>query len=232
MVTRRAQTVAAPPRFFPPPASADAGGLVGVGGELSPEWLLDAYRHGIFPWPLSDGLLAWWSPDPRAVIEFDRFCPSHRLLRTCRNGHFEIAIDRDFSGVLTGCATAQERRHGTGLTPDMRKAYVRLHQLGIAHSVEAWDRGQLVGGVYGLALGGMFAAESMFYFERDASKVALVALVNHVQARGFQLLDIQQLTPHTQRLGASQISRKQFLARLTAAIELPVSFAGGCPGPV
>lgn len=207
------------PRYFPPAASADAAGLIGIGGQLSSEWLLDAYHHGIFPWPLSDGLLAWWSPDPRAVIEFADFRPSRRLLRTCRSGHFEIARDRDFPGVISGCGTAQQRTEGTWITPEMHAAYLRLHELGYAHSVEAWRAGRLVGGVYGLAIGAYFAAESMFYQERDASKVALVALVDHLRGQGFQLLDIQQLTPHTARFGASTIPRATFLDRLRAALD-------------
>ena len=214
------------PRFFPPAEHSDTAGLVRVGGELSTAWLIDAYRHGIFPWPLTDGTLAWWSPDPRAVIEFDRFRPSRRLLRTYRSGRFETARDRDFRGVITACATAHGRERGTWLTPAMRSAYSELHDLGIVHSVEAWRNGLLVGGVYGVALGGYFAAESMFYHERDASKVALVALVEHLQERGFQLLDIQQLTPHTERLGASAIPREEFLTRLHGALAAAVDFTG------
>src|SRR5690242_8718303 len=118
---------AAPPRYFPRPDSTDAAGLVGIGGELNTEWLLDAYTHGIFPWPLSDGLLAWWSPDPRAVFEFDQFRPSRRLLRRVRSGQFEIAYNRDFAGVLHGCATAQQRDGHTWLTAEMQTAYLRLH---------------------------------------------------------------------------------------------------------
>jgi len=215
---------AASPRYFPRPELTDTAGLVGIGGELNSEWLLDAYTHGIFPWPLSDGLLAWWSPDPRAVFEFDRFQPSRRLLRTFRSGRFEIVRNRDFAGVLTGCATAQDREGHTWLTAEMQVAYTRLHRQGIAHSVEAWQGGELAGGVYGVSIGGYFAAESMFYRVRDASKVALVALVQHLAERGYQLLDIQQLTPHTARLGATEIPRAQFLERLRAAQTAPVTF--------
>jgi leucyl/phenylalanyl-tRNA--protein transferase len=225
MVGSNRASVSSRPRFFPPAEGADAAGLVGVGGELSPVWLLDAYQHGIFPWPLSDGLLAWWSPDPRAVIEFDRFRPSRRLLRTCQNGRFNVTCDRDFRGVISGCATSQKRTRATWLTPEMQTAYIALHELGVAHSVEAWHDGLLAGGVYGLALGGFFAAESMFYHVRDASKVALVALVDRLRAQGFHLLDIQQLTPHTERLGASTIPRSQFLARLSKAIAAPVDWS-------
>lgn len=210
--------VARDSRYFPPAANADSAGLIGVGGQLSTDWLLDAYQHGIFPWPLSDGLLAWWSPDPRAVIEFADFCPSRRLLRTYRSGRFEVTTNRDFRGVITGCATAQKRADSTWITPEMLEAYVTLHEQGYAHSVETWADGQLAGGVYGVALGGYFAAESMFYRVPDASKVALVALVEALQKRGYELLDIQQLTPHTARFGASTIPREEFLSRLTSAL--------------
>ena len=211
------------PRFFPPPESTGEDGLVGIGGELSSEWLFDAYRHGIFPWPLAGGLLAWWSPDPRAIIELDGLRVSRRLARTCRSGRFQVTTDRDFRGVVEGCATAQQRRHGTWITPDMRDAYGKLHDMGVTHSVEAWHEGRLAGGVYGIALGGLFAAESMFYHQRDASKVALVGLVERLRAAGYALLDIQQLTPHTERLGAIEIPREEFLLRLRAALERNVA---------
>ncbi len=204
-------------RYFPPAATADSAGLIGVGGELSADWLLDAYQHGIFPWPLADGLLAWWSPDPRAVIEFADFRPSRRLLRTYRSGRFDVTTNRDFRGVITGCATAQKRADSTWITPAMQHAYMALHESGDAHSVETWEDGRLAGGVYGVALGGYFAAESMFYRVSDASKVALVALVEHLRRQGFQLLDIQQLTPHTARFGAGTIPRGEFLTRLASA---------------
>jgi len=215
-----------PSRFFPPADQASASGIVAVGGRLTPRWLLYAYQHGIFPWPhpqLDDPML-WWSPDPRAIIEFDRFHIPRRLRSTCRGGKFELTCDRDFAGVLHGCATSAGREHATWLTPRMKRAYLRLHQLGHAHSVEAWHQGTLAGGTYGVAIGGFFAAESMFYRVSDASKVALVALVGHLRSRGYQLLDIQQLTPHTARFGASEIPRAEYLRRLAQAIQLPVSF--------
>jgi leucyl/phenylalanyl-tRNA--protein transferase len=215
-----------PSKYFPPPDSADSEGLLGFGGELSPEWLLDAYRHGIFPWPITDfeAPLAWWSPDPRAIIEFERFHVSRRLRRTCRGGKFEITRDVDFAGVIRGCAMAPSRVGRTWLTPEMIEAYIRLHCLGHAHSVEVWHNHELAGGVYGVAIGGLFAAESKFYRVRDASKVALVNLVEHLRRQGFVLLDIQQLTPHTARLGATNIPRSEYLARLAVAVELPVAF--------
>jgi leucyl/phenylalanyl-tRNA--protein transferase len=213
-----------PPKYFPPPESADEQGCLGVGGELSPAWLLDAYRHGIFPWPVGEMELAWWSPDPRAIFELDGLHISRRLARTCASGRFEVTCDRDFAGVMHGCATAQSRRYATWITQGIRRAYIELHQLGFAHSIEVWHEGQLAGGTYGVALGGLFAAESMFYRVRDASKVALVYLAAHLRARGYELWDIQQLTAHTQRLGAIEIPRHLFLSRLTAAVEKDITF--------
>ena len=215
-----------PSPYFPPAEDADPEGLVGFGGELSPQWLLDAYRHGIFPWPITDfeAPLAWWSPDPRALIEFDRFHVPQRLRRTCRSGKFEVTRDLDFAGVIRGCAMAPGRINQTWLTPEMIDAYIRIHELGYAHSIEVWYQRELAGGVYGVAMGGLFAAESKFYRVRNASKVALVHLVEHLHARGYTLLDIQQLTPHTARLGAAAIPRVEYLRRLGRAIELPVRF--------
>lgn len=219
-------SVLPPSERFPPAEEADAEGLVGFGGELTPDWLLDAYRHGIFPWPITDfdAPLAWWSPDPRAVIEFDRFHIPQRLRRTCRGAKFEVTRDVDFAGVIRGCAMSPGRLHQTWLTPEMIAAYIRLHELGHAHSVEVWHRHELAGGVYGVAIGGLFAAESKFYRVRDASKVALVHLISHLRNRGYTLVDIQQVTPHTARFGAIGIPRVEFLGRLGEAIKLPVRF--------
>jgi leucyl/phenylalanyl-tRNA--protein transferase len=219
-----------PSRFFPPVETADEDGLLAVGGRLTTQWLLDAYSHGIFPWPAPGYPLLWWSPDPRAIIELDALHVSRRLERTIRSGRFEITFDRDFAGVMYGCATAQDRGReehrggGTWITPAMRRAYQRLHELGHAHSVEAWHGGALAGGAYGVSLNAAFFAESMFYRVRDASKVALQHLVRHLRSRGYQLFDIQQLTPHTQRLGAAEVSREEYLRRLDAALAQQVSF--------
>src|SRR5262249_39772904 len=152
------------------------------GGQLTPDWLLDAYAHGIFPWPIFDGtdIVVWWSPDPRAIFEIDDFHVSRRLARNCRGGRFEVTIDREFSRVLEGCATSGDRPSNTWLTPRMIEAYTRLHALGHAHSVEVWCEGELAGGTYGVTVGGLFAGESMFYRIRDASKVALAHLVSHL----------------------------------------------------
>ena len=207
-------TSASPPsRFFPPPTSTTPDGLLCIGGRLSPEWLLDAYRHGIFPWPMwEDEPIAWWSPDPRAIIELDGLHVSRRLQRTIRSGKFRVTCDQDFAGVIRGCATAGDRTGNTWLTPAMIAAYCRMHALGHAHSVEVWQADRLVGGTYGIAIGGVFAAESMFHFVRDASKVALAHLVSHLAARGFQLLDVQQWTAHTGSMGATEISPRRLLA--------------------
>jgi leucyl/phenylalanyl-tRNA--protein transferase len=211
---------------FPPAQSADEHGLVAIGGELSPEWLLDAYRHGLFPWPLIEGIdePQWWSPDPRAVFELDSFHVSRRLAQTLHSGKFTVTSDRDFAGVIRGCATAGDRRGKTWLTAEMIAAYEELHGLGHAHSVESWLDSELAGGVYGVAIGGLFAAESMFYRRRDASKVALAHLVRHLRDQGYKLVDIQQLTPHTASLGAAEIPRLQYLRRLAAATDSLTQF--------
>ncbi len=215
-----------PSRFFPPAEEADAEGLIGFGGELTPEWLLDAYRHGIFPWPISelDSPIPWWTPEPRAVIELDRFHVPRRLARTCRSGRFEVTRDRDFDGVIRGCATGPGREGGTWLSDEMIEAYTLMHRLGHVHSVEVWQDGHLAGGTYGVAIAGLFAAESKFRLVRDASKVALVHLVEHLRRRGYRLLDIQQLTPHTARFGAVEIPRIEYLTRLADALARDVTF--------
>lgn len=215
-----------PSRFFPPAESADLQGFIGAGGRLSPEWLLDAYRHGIFPWPVEDldDPPLWWSLDPRAIIELDGLHVSRRLRRTCRSGRFRVTSDQGFQGVIEGCAIGPGREGETWITPRMIDAYTRMFELGHAHSVEVWEEGRLAGGLYGLAIDGLFAAESMFYRVSDASKVALVRLVEHLAARGYRLLDIQQLTPHTARMGAIEISRAEYLRRLADALAVDVSF--------
>ena len=214
------------PRFFPPPESADRYGIVGWGGQLTTEWLLDAYRHGIFPWPMADVAdeMIWWSLDPRAIFEIGSLHVSRRLARRVRSGQFTVTSDRDFAGVMRGCGTAQDRAGHTWVTPDMLAAYEKLHAEGHVHSIEVWHEGELAGGTYGVAIGGLFAAESMFYRVRDASKIALAALDAHLRRRGYVLWDIQQLTPHTESLGAIEIPRTEYLRRLRAVVDLPVTF--------
>lgn len=227
-------TILPPSRFFPPAEDAAADGILGFGGRLTTEWLLDAYQHGIFPWPTGEpGMpIPWCSPDPRAVIELDRFHVPRRLGRTCRSGRFVVTLDQDFEGVLRGCAAGPDRLGQTWLTPPMIRAYTRLHELGHAHSVEVWHEGKLAGGTYGVAIGGLFAAESMFYRVRDASKVALVRLVEHLRLQGYELLDIQQLTPHTAQFAAVEIPRKEYLRRLAVALERPLTFFGSQREPL
>jgi leucyl/phenylalanyl-tRNA--protein transferase len=212
---------------FPPVWQASEGGLLMVGGLLTTDWLLTAYRQGIFPWPVCDGqneILAWFSPDPRAVLEFDGLYVSRRLRRRLNSGQFQVTFDTDFPSVIGACAGPRTPGDGTWITPHLAEAYIELHRLGVTHSVEVWQGGQLVGGLYGLALGGFFAGESMFHRVRDASKVALVHMVRHLQSRGFVMFDVQQASPHLVRMGATEIPRREFLSRLKRALELPVSF--------
>ena len=209
---------------FPPPSAWPEDDLITIGADLEPATLIGAYRHGIFPMELSEpkGVLGWWSPDPRAIFELDGLHISRRLQRTLRSGRFTVTVDRDFAGVIRGCAEGREE--GTWITPEMTRAYEELHTLGHAHSIEAWQDDELAGGIYGVAIGGFFAGESMFTRWRDASKVALVHLVEHLRQRGFQLFDTQFRTEHTTRLGAVEIPRADYLARLRKAIAAPVSF--------
>jgi leucyl/phenylalanyl-tRNA--protein transferase len=204
------------------PESADDSGLVAMGGDLRPRRLLEAYRRGVFPWYDEDGPICWWSPDPRAIFELDQFHFSRRFRRTLASGRFTFTINGDFPGVMRGCAHRPEE--GTWITPEMIRAYGQLHQLGHAHSVEAWWDGEPAGGIYGVALGGFFAGESMFTRVTDGSKAALAFLVHHLRKRGFQLFDIQFLTEHTVRLGAVEIPRTEYLLRLRRALALPVTF--------
>jgi leucyl/phenylalanyl-tRNA--protein transferase len=210
--------------FFSPqfnPQRADAWGLVAVGGDLAPATLLRAYRAGVFPWFDEGDPILWWSPDPRAVFELDRFHVPRRLARTLRSGRFRVSIDAAFGRVIRGCA---HREEGTWITPEVIAAYEKLHRLGHAHSVEAWAGQELAGGVYGVSLGGFFAGESMFTRVRDGSKVALAALVGHLRRRGYPLFDVQVLTEHTARLGAVEIPRTEYLRRLALALACDVAF--------
>lgn len=208
---------------FPSVDSATPEGLLAVGGDLRPERLLEAYRHGIFPWYSDDQPILWWSPDPRTILFPDKLHISRSLKRSLRPGLFSVTLDRCFRDVMQHCAgpRPQYPDGGTWITAEMLEAYQRLHELGYAHSVETWQEGQLVGGLYGVALGGAFFAESMFAQVSDASKVALVSLVRHLQAWGFHLMDCQQSSPHVIALGAETIPRRDFLKHLTAALILP-----------
>ncbi|HXJ33186.1 MAG TPA: leucyl/phenylalanyl-tRNA--protein transferase [Candidatus Eisenbacteria bacterium] len=206
---------------FPPAEEAPSIGILGAGADLEPGTILAAYRAGIFPWPDQSGRLLWWSPDPRAIIPLSGFHASTSLRRLRRRGRYAVTRDTACADVIRGCATS----HGpTWITPEMLAAYVRLHEMGWAHSVEVWRQGELVGGVYGVAMGGLFAAESMFHLARDASKVALAELVEHLRTRGFQLLDVQLATPHLRSLGAIEIPRAEYLALVEEARDLRVSW--------
>lgn len=210
------------PWVFPDPRDAD-GDLVGIGADLEPGTVLAAYRSGIFPMP-SDDALVWWSPDPRGVLPLDRLRVTRSLRQSMKR--FELRVDTAFAEVVEGCADPG-RPHGW-ISDEIRDAYVRLHELGWAHSVEAWLDGRLVGGLYGLALGGLFAGESMFHRERDASKAALVHLVSLMRDSGADLLDVQWLTPHLASLGAIAVPRRDYLEALPEALSrpLPPAFGG------
>ena len=211
--------------FPDPEVTATQDGLVAIGGDLRVERLVLAYRQGIFPWPIfDDDLTTWFSPDPRAILEFDNLYVSRSLHKIIRRREFDIRFDRDFAAVVKGCAEPGPDRPTTWITRRLASAYLDLHRAGYAHSVEAWHRDQLVGGLYGVAIGGLFAGESMFARRSNASKVALVHLVEHLRKRGFRLLDVQQATPHMIRMGATLIPRKDYLARLAIALKANSSF--------
>lgn len=211
---------------LPDASTADEHGIVGLGADLAPGTLLHAYRHGLFPMPLrARGPTAWWSPDPRGVLPIEGLVVSRSLRRSCRR--YEIRADTAFEEVVAACA--DPRRPGGWISPEIRAAYVELHRLGWAHSVEAWDHAGLAGGLYGLAIGGLFAGESMFHRRTDASKAALVGLVERLDdGVDGRLLDVQWCTDHLASLGAIEIPRAEYLDRLRLALRLalPQSFGG------
>lgn len=206
---------------FPDPASAPASEPLAYGGDLSVGTLLDAYRHGIFPWFNPGEVIQWWSPDPRALFVVDDFHVPRRLARTIRSGVFTCTIDTAFTRVMEGCS---EREEETWIGPEVIAAYSDLHRAGHAHSVEVWRDGQLAGGVYGVRVGALFAGESMFSRVTDASKVALVFLMGRLRERGFVALDSQILNSHTESLGAINVPRALFLKLLAAARDRHISF--------
>ncbi|MCZ8131400.1 MAG: leucyl/phenylalanyl-tRNA--protein transferase [Steroidobacteraceae bacterium] len=210
------------PQSLPPAGSAlaEPNGLVAAGGALTPDWLIHAYRHGIFPWYTRGQPILWWSPDPRCVLWPGSFRRTRSLEKSIRNRGYETRVNVDFAAVLDGCAAPRDGEPGTWITPEMRRSYLELHGLGWAHSVETWAEGRLVGGLYGVQVGGLFFGESMFTRERDASKVAFAALVDRCEAAGIELIDCQLHTGHLASLGAVTIPRAEFLshvARLAAA---------------
>jgi leucyl/phenylalanyl-tRNA---protein transferase len=240
---------------FPDPATAGEDGLVGVGADLEPATLVDAYRRGIFPWPHPGAPLPWFSPDPRGVIPLDGLVVSRSLRTRLRRSGWETTVDRAFAAVLAGCADRPggargsgrrgpgnpegvprsieaprdppegEADGGTWITSPMRVAYLRLHELGHAHSLEVWAGGGLVGGLYGVGVGGVFTGESMFHLATDASKVALVDLVARLGEAGGGLIDVQMVTPHLASLGARDLPRADFLDLLARVGDEPVRLA-------
>ena len=207
-------------------ARDDMGGLLAVGGDLEPARLLDAYHHGIFPWGTVEGQALWYSPDPRMVLIPDEFRLTRSLQKTLRTGRYEVRFDTNFSGVIGACAeTPRPGQDCTWITPDMMNAYIRLHELGWAHSVETYDEGDLVGGLYGLAIGRMFYGESMFSRCNDASKVAFAHLIRYLLAHQFALIDCQMHTEHLASLGGHEIPRSTFLDRLRQLTAAPSSRA-------
>jgi leucyl/phenylalanyl-tRNA--protein transferase len=203
--------------WFPNPEPADARGLVAVGGDLTVERLLAAYRQGLFPWTANP--ITWWSPDPRAILELDQIHVSESLVKTIRRRPFEITFDRAFREVMEGCAKPGPGRESSWITAEFVAAYTRLHEQGHAHSVECSSQGRLLGGVYGVSVGGLFAGESMFHRANNASKVALYHLVQHLRQQGFSLFDIQMVTPVTRSFGAIEIPRSEYLRRLAVAVQ-------------
>ncbi len=208
---------------FPPveAALAEPNGLLAAGGDLSPERLLDAYAHGIFPWFNEDQPILWWSPDPRMVFETSRMHVPRRLRRWLRTCRWTVGADRAFGDVVQACAGSRHGHDGTWITPAMHAAYVRLHELGHAHSIEVRDQGELVGGIYGIARGRMFFGESMFSRRDHASKVALLALAHGLARNGFPLLDAQVDSAHLRTLGAFAMPRRAFAARIAGLVAEP-----------
>ena len=207
---------------FPSPSLAEPDGLLAVGGDLSPERLIAAYQSGIFPWPHEGFPLLWFSPHPRMVLRPGELHVPRRLARIVKQNRFQVRLDTAFEAVIIACASTPRRHEaGTWITPGMQAAYTRLHRMGHAHSAEAWLDGCLVGGLYGVAVGGAFTGESMFAHVPDASKVAFVTLVQQLERWGFALVDAQVHTEHLARFGARQIARRQYLALLEAARQVP-----------
>lgn len=204
---------------FPHPDLAEKSGLLAIGGDLSPERLIQAYANGIFPWYSKGDPILWWSPDPRMVLYPDRFKASKSLRKTIRTGVFSVSFDAEFNSVIHACARIPRKgQPGTWIVPEMIDAYIRLHELGYAHSVEVYLEGKLAGGLYGISLGRVFFGESMFFTERDASKVALYHLVERLKSLDFQLIDAQVETDHLRSVGAINIPRKEFLIQLQEAV--------------
>lgn len=215
---------------FPPPEHSEPDGLLAVGGDLSPQRILLAYRSGIFPWYSKGMPILWWSPDPRMVLFPEELRISHSLRRVLKKGTYDVTFDSAFRDVMMQCAEVRrEKGEDTWILPEMVAAYARLHELGYAHSAEAWHEGELAGGLYGIALGGVFFGESMFMRRPDASKVAFVRFVELLRRRNFRLIDCQMTTRHLQNFGAREIAREEFLRLLGEALQDPAPSEGEWP---
>lgn len=216
---------------FPDPRSANREGVVAVGGLVNPGWVYSAYQQGIFPWPIEfeeEMVTAWCSPDPRAVFQWEDLHLPRRLRRKLRAGRFRVTSDQAFDAVINACSGPRMidgvEEIGTWITSEMMAAYKRLHTMGKVHSVEVWLDDQLVGGLYGVAFGGIFAGESMFRRVSDASKIGLCVLLKHLHTQGFALMDIQQMTSHCAALGAKMVNRDYYLGILERTLMAPVEF--------
>ena len=214
--------------MFPPVERADEDGLLCWGGDLKPQTLVAAYQNGIFPWPHRDLPLLWFAPPQRAILQFDELHLNTRLKRTLRNSGFEIRFDSAFSQVMRACAAPRwyegEWEPNTWIWPEVIESYERLHQMGHAHSVECWQNGELVGGLYGVNFGAYFGGESMFHLVPNASKAAVVALCEKLRENGASWLDCQMMTPHFAALGAKEIARRDYSKRLKCALQKPKAF--------
>ncbi len=226
----------AEPTWFPDPSQAltSPDGLLAFGGDLSPARLLAAYARGIFPWFNADEPILWWSPDPRCVFDVERLRPGRSLRRQLGRRPWTFTLDHAFDAVVEACAAPRDQQTGTWIIPAMAAAYGRLHRLGHAHSVEAWEDGRLVGGLYGVAIGRLFCGESMFSRESGGSKLALMALARQLRSWNFPLIDAQVTNPHLLSLGAREIDRRPFLdevARLVIQPGRPGSWRSELPPP-
>lgn len=201
--------------IFPSPFLAEKDGLLAIGGDLSPDRLINAYYNGIFPWYSEGSPILWWSPDPRFVIFIDKFHIPKRLKRLYKQKKFRTTVDENFEEVIKNCAMVHKTKNGgTWITEDMISAYIELHKKGFAHSVETWHEDKLVGGLYGVTIGSVFSGESMFSIEDNASKIALIALYEHLKSKNFKMIDCQTISKHLKQFGALPISRTEFIKLL------------------
>jgi leucyl/phenylalanyl-tRNA--protein transferase len=205
--------------IFPPVNLAERSGILAVGGDLSPERLIEAYRRGIFPWYSEGDPIIWWSPDPRFVLFPAETYISKTMRQVLRRKVFEVSFDRDFRAVMRGCQGPRKREKGTWITEEMMEAYIRLHESGIAHSIETWQNGELTGGLYGISLGRCFFGESMFTRVSNASKAAFITLSMRLRELGFVIIDCQVYTPHLESLGARHITRDEYIAILEEGLK-------------